>query len=191
MLFVVAGAYLLGSVDFAVIIARARGYDIYTAGSGNPGASNVFRSVGRGAGVLVLALDLCKGLLVALVGTAVGGPSLGAAAGVAAVAGHCYPIFHRFHGGKGAATLAGVMFGLFPIAALVLLILFVALVALTRIAAIGTITVTIAVIPAALIAGGRSWTLLWLGIGALLVLYRHRGNIGRLASGTERKVVGE
>jgi glycerol-3-phosphate acyltransferase PlsY len=191
MVALLVGAYLLGSVDFGVVVARLRGHDIYSEGSGNPGASNVFRSVSRTAGVAVLVLDLCKGLAVALVGVAISGPSLGAAAGVAAVAGHCYPVFHRFHGGKGAATLAGVMFGLFPVVAAVLLVVFVVLVAVTRVAAIGTIAVTLAAIPGAAWAGGRRWTLIWVGLGAFLVLYRHHGNIGRLVHGTERKVVGE
>lgn len=187
---VVVGAYLLGSVDFAVIIARARGVDIYAEGSGNPGASNVFRSVGKGMGVTVLLLDLAKGLLSTLVGSAVGGPALGAAAGFAAVIGHCYPLFHRFKGGKGAATFAGLLFGLYPLSAAILLVLFVGLVALTRVASIGTIAVALAAIPAAVLEGARGWVLVWLAAGVALIVYRHRGNIGRLLKGTERKVVG-
>jgi glycerol-3-phosphate acyltransferase PlsY len=187
---VVAGAYLLGSVDFAVIIAKAKGVDIYTQGSGNPGASNVFRSVGKGAGVAVLLLDLLKGLASALVGVAVGGPVVGAAAGVAAVVGHCYPLFHRFKGGKGAATFAGLLFGLYPLSAAVLLVVFVALVALTRVASIGTIVVALAAIPAAILEGARGWVLVWLTAGVVLIVYRHHGNISRLLKGAERKVVG-
>jgi len=187
---VAAGAYLLGSVDFAVVIARARGVDIYSKGSGNPGASNVFRSIGKGAGVAVLVLDLCKGLAATLVGVAVGGHALGAAAGFAAVVGHCFPAFHRFRGGKGAATLAGVLFGLYPLSAAVLLVVFVALVALTHIASLGTILVALAAIPAVLLQGAGGWVLVWLTAGVVLVVYRHHGNIGRLFKGTERKVVG-
>jgi glycerol-3-phosphate acyltransferase PlsY len=187
---VAAGAYLLGSVDFAVVIARARGVDIYSKGSGNPGASNVFRSIGKVAGIAVLVLDLCKGLAATLVGVAVGGPALGAAAGFAAVVGHCYPVFHRFRGGKGAATLAGLLFGLYPLSAAVLLVVFVAVVALTHIASLSTILVALAAVPAALIQGAGGWVLVWLGVGVVLVVYRHHGNIERLFKGTERKVVG-
>jgi len=187
---VAAGAYLLGSVDFAVVIAKARGVDIYSEGSGNPGASNVFRSIGKRAGVAVLVLDLCKGLAATLVGVVVGGAALGAAAGFAAVAGHCYPVFHRFRGGKGAATLAGLLFGLYPLSAAVLLAVFVLVVALTRIASVGTILVALAAIPGAVLQGARGWVLVWLGAGVALVVYRHHGNIGRLFKGTERKVVG-
>ncbi len=186
---VVAGAYLLGSVDFAVVIARARGVDIYSKGSGNPGASNVFRSIGKRVGVAVLVLDLCKGLGATLVGVAVGGPALGAAAGFAAVVGHCYPVFHRFRGGKGAATFAGLLFGLYPLSALVLLAVFVAIVALTRIASLGTVLVALAAIPAAMLQGAGGWVLVWLAAGVVLVVYRHHGNIERLIKGTERKVV--
>ena len=150
---VVVGAYLLGSVDFAVVIAKARGVDIYSHGSGNPGASNVFRSIGKAAGISVLVLDLLKGLVATLVGVALGGPALGAAAGLAAVVGHCYPVFHGFRGGKGAATFAGLLFGLYPLSAAVLLVIFMALVALTRIASIGTIVVALAAIPAAMVQG--------------------------------------
>ena len=187
---VAAAAYLLGSVDFAVVIARARGVDIYSEGSGNPGASNVFRSIGKAAGVAVLLLDLCKGLVATLVGTVFGGPALGAAAGFAAVVGHCYPVFHRFRGGKGAATLAGVLFGLYPLSAAVLLVIFVLLVAVTRIASAGTVLVALAAIPAVLLQGAGGWVLVWVAAGVALVVYRHHGNIGRLLKGTERKVVG-
>ncbi|HDK44980.1 MAG TPA: glycerol-3-phosphate acyltransferase [Actinobacteria bacterium] len=188
---VVLGSYLLGSVDFAVLIARAKGLDIYSKGSGNPGASNVYRSIGKKAGMTVLGLDLLKGLLAALVGAAVGGPTLGAAAGLTAVAGHCYPVFHHFRGGKGAATLSGVMFALYPVATAVLLVVFIVLIVTTHIAAIGSIVVTLAAVPGAWLTGGRGWALVWVGAAVALVLYRHRGNFARLLRGIERKVVEE
>ena len=183
------GAYLLGSVDFAVLIARAKGLDIYTRGSGNPGASNVYRSISKKAGATVLGLDLLKGLAAGLVGAAIGGPALGAGAGALAVVGHCYPVFHHFRGGKGAATLSGVMFALYPVAAAVLLVVFVVLVLTTHIAAIGSIVVTLAAVPGAALTGGRGWALGWMGAAVALVLYRHRGNIARMVRGIERKVV--
>lgn len=189
--FVAVGAYLLGSIDFAVLIARAKGLDIYTRGSGNPGASNVYRSISKKAGATVLGLDLLKGLAAGLVGAAIGGPALGAGAGALAVVGHCYPVFHHFRGGKGAATLSGVMFALYPVAAAVLLIVFVVLVLTTHIAAIGSIVVTLAAVPGALLTGGRGWALGWMGAAVALVLYRHRGNIARMVRGIERKVVEE
>lgn len=191
ILAVIVGAYLLGSVDFAVIVARLRGVNIYDAGSGNPGASNVFRTVGKKAGAAVMVLDLLKGTVAVLAGTAAGGSVVGAAAGLAAVVGHCYPVFYRFRGGKGAATLGGAVFAVSPIAGVVLLVAFATLVALTRIAAIGSLVVVAAAIPAVWLSGGRGMVLVWFGAAAALVLYRHRGNIVRLVTGSERKVVGE
>lgn len=186
-------AYVIGSLDFAVIVARARGEDIYALGSGNPGASNVARSVGKGAGALVLALDLAKGAVAAFVGARLGGSeAIAFAAGLAAVVGHCYPVFHRFQGGKGAATFAGMLLYAAPWAWLAMAGVFVFTVVVTRIASLGSIAGAAFATPLAYwIDGVRGWGLVWLMAAVALLLYRHRGNISRLVRGSERKVVEE
>jgi len=186
-------AYLIGSLDFAVIVARARGEDIYEMGSGNPGASNALRSMGKAAGALVLLGDLAKGVAAAAIGATLGGSgTLASAAGLAAVVGHSYPVFHRFRGGKGAATFAGMLLWVAPWAGLGMIGAFGSVVAATRIASLGSIAGAALAAPLALwLDGVRGWALLWLVTAVMLVMYRHRGNIARLFRGTERKVVGE
>ena len=113
-------AYCAGSISFALIVARSHGVDLYAAGSGNPGATNVGRLVGKRAGRIVLVADLLKGALPFAAARALLGlddPWTGVV-GVAAVIGHCAPIWHRLRGGKGAATAAGVMLVAEPIAGL-------------------------------------------------------------------------
>ena len=105
---IVAG-YLLGSVDFGVIVPRLLGVDIYGTGSGNPGATNVLRTMGRKEAALVLLGDLAKGVGAAALGSWAGGPVIGFAAGLAAVVGHCFPVWHRFKGGKGVAAAGGMV----------------------------------------------------------------------------------
>lgn len=186
-------AYLIGSLDFAVIVARLKGEDIYSLGSGNPGASNALRSMGKLAGALVLLGDLLKGLAAAAIGATWGGSvELAGAAGLAAVIGHCYPVFHRFRGGKGAATFAGMLLWVAPWAGLGMVLVFVGVVAASGIASVGSIAgVALAAPLAAWLDGLRGWALIWLGAAVVLVMYRHRGNIARLVRGAERKVVGE
>ncbi len=190
---VVVLAYLIGSLDFAVIIARLRGEDIYSMGSGNPGASNALRSMGKAAGALVLAGDLVKGLAAAAIGAGLGGSAaLASAAGFAAVVGHCYPVFHRFRGGKGAATFAGMLLWVAPWAGLGMAAVFAGVVAATRIASVGSIAGAALAAPLAIwIDDVRGWVLVWVLAALTLVMYRHRGNIARLIRGAERKVVGE
>lgn len=186
-------AYLIGSLDFAVIIARLKGEDIYAMGSGNPGASNALRSMGKTAGVLVLLGDLAKGVVAAVVGSTLGGSgALASAAGFTAVAGHCYPVFHRFRGGKGAATFAGMLLWVAPWAGLGMVLVFGSVVAVSRIASVGSILGAALATPLAIwVDDVRGWALVWLMAAVVLVMYRHRGNIVRLLRGGERKVVGE
>jgi glycerol-3-phosphate acyltransferase PlsY len=190
---VIALAYLIGSLDFAVIVARLKGEDIYSLGSGNPGASNALRSMGKLAGALVLLGDLLKGLVAAALGGTLGGSAtLAAAAGLAAVLGHCYPVFHHFRGGKGAATFAGMLLWVAPWAGLGMVVVFAGVVAASRIASVGSIAGAALAAPlAAGFDGVHGWALVWLGAAVVLVMYRHRGNIARLFRGSERKVVGE
>ena len=115
----VAGAYLLGTFPTARLASRRRGVDPTGAGSRNPGATNVYRTAGRRAGVLTLVGDVVKGATAAGLGWAVGGHGLGVACGVAAVVGHVAPLTRPSRGGKGVATVAGMALVLFPLAAVV------------------------------------------------------------------------
>lgn len=180
-------AYLLGSISFGLIAARRAGVDLRGQGSGNIGATNVGRVLGKRTGRVVLLLDLAKGALPALGAWAVLGPDdpWTAATGAAAVVGHCYPVWHRFQGGKGAATSAGVMLALVWPAGLVALFLYVGLKKLTKRASVGSLV-------GALAATVVTWV--WLGRGPLaymtlvilaVVVLRHHGNIVRLARGEE------
>ena len=116
--FIVLG-YLLGSIPFAYLVARLRGVDVFQIGTSNPGAANVFRTIGRGAGILVLAGDVVKGTVPALLVQWAGvSPWIALTAGVAALVGHWYPVFLRFRGGAGLATAMGVAYGMMPLVGL-------------------------------------------------------------------------
>ncbi|MBU1227563.1 MAG: glycerol-3-phosphate 1-O-acyltransferase PlsY [Actinobacteria bacterium] len=181
---VVAG-YLIGSVDFGVVVPRLLGVDIYEIGSGNPGTTNVLRSMGRGAAVVVLVGDILKGLGAAALGAATGSEAAGFAAGLAAVVGHCYPIWHRFKGGKGVATSAGMMLWMSPILGAILLTTWALITLVAKRASVASLLMAIALVPGLVIAGHRGWPLIWAGAASLLILYRHRENIVRLLSGSE------
>ncbi len=189
----VLAAYIVGSIDFAVIVARMNGVDIHEVGSGNPGASNVMRSVGKLAGVMVLILDTIKGVVGAAMGMVASGsadPQIEWAflAGLAAVIGHCYPIFHRFRGGKGVATGLGVLFFTMPLVGAITVVGWVVLVRLTKTASISSLIMVLAAIPLAIWQGVEGMSLVWLGATIVLVFWRHRGNIQRVLAGREQKV---
>ena len=181
--------YLAGSVPFAFLLARRAGIDVRIAGSGNVGAANVLRTTGAWRGVAVMALDVAKGAAaVLLVHPAAGGVSLAALAGAAAVVGHIYPIWLRFHGGKGVAVAAGVFSVLSPFATAVAAGLFLLTVWITRYVSLGSIAATLALPPVAWWTGApRAVVAAAAGTGAL-ILFRHRANVRRLRSGTERKM---
>lgn len=181
----VGAAYLLGSVDFGVIVARIRGVDIYGAGSGNPGATNVLRSIGRKAAALVMVGDLAKGVAAAAIGWGAGGRTVGFGAGLAAVVGHCFPVWHRFRGGKGVAATGGMILFLQPILGAILVAVWVAGVALTHKASVSSLVVAVALVPGLVAFGERGWPLLWSGVACLLIVVRHSGNIRRLLAGSE------
>ena len=181
--------YLTGSVPFAYLLARRVGIDVRVAGSGNVGAANVLRTTGTGRAMLVMGLDVAKGALaVLLAGLANAGVTLTALAGAAAVVGHIYPVWLRFHGGKGVAVAAGVFVVLTPVATALAAGLFLLIVGATRYVSLGSIAATIALPPAAWLTGEpKAVVAAAAGTGAL-ILFRHRGNISRLRSGTERRM---
>ncbi len=189
----IVAAYVVGSIDFAVIVARMHGVDIREVGSGNPGASNVLRSLGRGPAAMVLIGDTLKGV----VGAAMGMIASGTAdplvqwaflAGLAAVVGHCYPVFHRFKGGKGVATGLGVLFFTVPLVAVILVVGWLILVKVTKTASISSLITVFASIPLVIWQGVTGMSLVWLLLTVVLIVWRHRGNIQRVFKGSEQKV---
>ncbi|OFW54029.1 MAG: acyl-phosphate glycerol 3-phosphate acyltransferase [Actinobacteria bacterium RBG_16_70_17] len=184
---IVAG-YLLGSIDFGVIVPRMFGIDIYGSGSGNPGATNVLRTVGRREAALVLLGDLAKGAAAAALGNWAGGEVIGFAAGLAAVVGHCFPLWHRFRGGKGVSAAGGMVLFLEPFAGLILLGAFVAVVALTRKGSLGSLTAAVGLLPALAVFGHRGWSLGLAGAAVALIVIRHVPNIRRLLGGREHAI---
>jgi acyl phosphate:glycerol-3-phosphate acyltransferase len=195
----VAIGYLCGSLPFGLWLGRMfRGVDVRTLGSGNLGATNVFRSLGRGLGIATLLLDMAKGALpVAIVphlpfaaAFPGGREACALAVGFAAIAGHVWTFLAGFRGGKGVATAAGVLLAVAPRAFLAFGIVFVVTVAVTRFISLGSILGAFAfVIAIALLApgGAHSLTFAFGVLVALLVVWRHRENIGRLFAGTERR----
>jgi glycerol-3-phosphate acyltransferase PlsY len=184
---IVAG-YLIGSADFGVIVPRLLGVDIYDVGSGNPGTTNVLRSMGKVAAAAVLLGDMAKGLAAAALGDVIGSDALGFAAGLAAVAGHCFPVWHRFKGGKGVATTGGMALWMQPVLGGVLVLGWALLVMAVRRASVGSLVLAAALVPGLAIVGQRGWSLVWAGGVSLLILYRHSSNIDRLISGSENTI---
>ncbi len=181
--------YLAGSVPFAFLLAKRRGIDVRVAGSGNVGAANVLRTTGAWRGVIVMALDLSKGIVaVAIAHLLASGTGSIALTGAAAVVGHIYPVWLRFHGGKGVAVAAGVFTILSPAATGAAALLFLLVAWITRYVSLASIAATVALPPAAWILGSPLPVVLVAAGTGLLILFRHRANWHRLRSGTERRV---
>jgi acyl phosphate:glycerol-3-phosphate acyltransferase len=181
--------YALGSVPFAFLLARRAGIDVRVSGSGNVGAANVLRTTGAPLGVAVMALDISKGAASVWAAHAAAGTlDAMAAAGAAAIVGHIYPVWLRFHGGKGVAVAAGVFSLLAPMAAATAAAVFLAIVWLTRLVSLGSIAATVTLPSVAMVTGDPPQVLgAALGTGAL-ILFRHRTNLRRLIYGTERRM---
>ena len=186
----VAGAYLLGAVPFGWLLGRlAGGMDVRRVGSGNIGATNVARSLGPWAGILTLALDVGKGAAAVWgAGRLAGSPGVAMAAGLAAVAGHVFPVYLGFRGGKGVATGLGAFLVLDPIAAAGAALVFLAAVAVSRRVSAGSILAA-ASLPVILLFREAPPGLVLTGLAAsLLIILRHAENIRRLFQGTEPKL---
>jgi len=212
---VIIVAYLLGSIPFGYLIVRAsQGTDVRESGSGGTGATNVSRRAGKLAGVITLLLDALKGLFAVLIaklilgwpsfiGSGYGGPALQladerywwvAAAAVAAIVGHVFPVWLRFRGGKGVATGVGVFLALAPTSVLLAGIVFLLVGVSTRYVSLAS-TLAAAAIPICLIAENKYLhpvpglfpILIAAGVSAVLIIVAHRGNIARLMAGTESK----
>jgi acyl phosphate:glycerol-3-phosphate acyltransferase len=189
------GAYLLGSVPFAVIFGRMKGVDILKVGSGNPGMTNVSRALGSGWGIACFFLDVCKGLVpVLLARQLVKGPMHGIDAeliwfstGVAAIVGHCASVFLKFKGGKGVSTALGAIIGTSPIVAALCFGLFLVIYVATRYVAVASVIgVGSALLFSPLMHDSPQLLPVFLVL-SLFVAYRHRKNFVRLKNGTEPK----
>ena len=185
----VAFGYLVGSMPFAYLLARRRGIDLRQVGSGNVGATNVLRTSGARQAVLAMCLDAAKGAIAVLVAGAVtAGPATPMAAGLAAVIGHIYPVWLRFHGGKGVATAAGVFAVLAPLALAMASAVFILAVWVTRYISVGSMAGAIALAVSAAASEAPRAVAVGAAVAALIIIHRHRGNLARLVSGTERRV---
>ena len=192
------GAYLLGAIPFGLVIARFKGVDIRQVGSGNVGATNVFRSVGKGLGILTFALDVWKGWLSAWgSGRLIAGMPDGAsgwspeavsvACGILAVVGHNWPIYLHFKGGKGIATSAGALLGFAPLATGVGLLTWVVVFTATRYVSVGSMVACLAVPVVGWWRYDGRLIPVTLTLLGLVGIWRHRANIRRLLDGTEHR----
>ena len=187
---VILAGYLLGSIPFALLMARRwSATDLRRVGSGNLGAANVMRASGVRAGILVALLDMLKGALSVLVAERLS-PSAAApaVAGLAAIVGHIYPVWLRFRGGKGVATACGVFSILTPLAVPPALAVFVAAVWITKYISLGSVLASIALPPLAYAAGGQGPVVAAASAAAVIIVFRHRSNVARLRAGTERRL---
>jgi glycerol-3-phosphate acyltransferase PlsY len=180
--------YFLGSIPFGYILMKwTEGMDIRSIGSGNIGATNVYRK-NRWAGILTLVLDAAKGCLAVLTAAWMGGSTeWQAIAAVAAIVGHVFTAWLGFKGGKGVATGCGAYFGISPAAVGTTLILFALIVALTRYISLASILATGAFPLWAYLYGEPQAVLIWAAVGAAIIIAKHHQNIRRLLSGTEHK----
>ena len=182
-------AYLLGAIPFGYLLVRLKtGHDIRASGSGNIGATNVLRTSGRALGIVTLLLDVAKGFAAVWVaGRATGGaPEWMSAAALAVMAGHAFPVFLKFRGGKAVASAVGAFLCLEPLALAAVLVVFVAAVWWTRYISLGSVLAA-GLLPVAVWGIGRAPAVevAAAAVAGAFVIWRHRENIGRLRAGTE------
>jgi acyl phosphate:glycerol-3-phosphate acyltransferase len=185
----ILAAYGIGSMPFAWLLARRWGAaDLRRVGSGNLGAANVLRASGVTAGVIVALLDVAKGAASVVLADRLGaGAATAAAAGMAAIVGHVYPIWLRFRGGKGVATACGVFAVLTPAAAIPALAVFVTTVWTTKYVSLGSVLASLALPPIAYAIGSPAPVVIVACGACALIVFRHRSNVVRLRTGTERR----
>ncbi|HXT39675.1 MAG TPA: glycerol-3-phosphate 1-O-acyltransferase PlsY [Candidatus Angelobacter sp.] len=194
----ILGAYALGSIPTGYLVARAKGVDIRSVGSGNIGATNVFRILGKPAGIFVLVFDGLKGfaacawfsdwIIKFFSVSTTDEVYLRLVAGLAVVLGHNYTCWLRFKGGKGIATSAGVLAGIVPWALLIILSLWIVLFALTRYVSVGSLAASFT-LPFATWFTTKDWKLtIVTGAMGALAIYKHKTNIRRLLDGTENRI---
>ena len=192
------GAYLLGSIPTGFVVAKAKGIDIRSVGSGNIGATNVFRALGKPAGIFVLLIDGLKGYaacewLVDLVLQSFGGAGadrevLKILGGIFGVLGHNYTCWLKFKGGKGIATSGGALAALVPWAFLIILGVWIVVFAITRYVSLASIAASVSLPFATWVTGGSITLILVTSAMTVLAIYKHKANIQRLLSGTESRL---
>ncbi|NMB13292.1 MAG: glycerol-3-phosphate 1-O-acyltransferase PlsY [Firmicutes bacterium] len=185
----IIASYLIGSIPFGLLVGKLwANIDVREYGSGNIGTSNVLRTVGPGAAIVVFALDVGKGAMAVYLGSLAGAELVKIMAGVAAIAGHNWPIYLRFKGGKGVATSLGAVISLTPIVALILLGLWIIIVGITRYISLASLAAAV-LFPVFLIISHAPMAYILAGVLiSAFAIYRHRSNIQRLLAGTELKI---
>jgi glycerol-3-phosphate acyltransferase PlsY len=179
--------YTLGSIPFGLLLTRlSGGGDLRDIGSGNIGATNVLRTGNKAIAALTLLLDVGKGAVAVLIASSIEG-GLGVLAGMGAFLGHLYPVWLKFKGGKGVATLLGIVAALAPILGIVFAITWIACLIILRYSSVSGMLASISIPITAVIVGQYSWVPMFIGF-ALLVIWKHRANVERLMAGEEPKV---
>lgn len=182
--------YLLGSIPFGLLLTRMIGIDIRQVGSGNIGTTNVLRTGNKGLAAATLLLDAGKGAAAVLIGRHFGGELAAIMAGTAAFIGHCFPVWLKFRGGKGVATILGITLAAAPIAGVIALATWLGGALATRYSSVGGMLAAVACPVAAWFFTGEwapGWSAHLAALAALLIV-QHRDNLKRLASGTESKI---
>ncbi|MFA7257381.1 MAG: glycerol-3-phosphate 1-O-acyltransferase PlsY [Kiritimatiellales bacterium] len=189
VIFLTLVSYLIGSVPFGLLISKTQGKDIRKLGSGNIGATNVLRCLGKPLGITCFVLDVLKGFLPAfffpMFGN--GGADIGILFGAASILGHNFPVFLKFKGGKGVATSAGVLLGVAPLAVVIGLLTWGIVFYATGYVSLGSIIAAVIVIITGWTVGYGSAVATALTLLGALTIWRHRSNIQRLRNGTENK----
>ncbi|WP_174520476.1 glycerol-3-phosphate 1-O-acyltransferase PlsY [Desulfolucanica intricata] len=182
-------SYLIGSIPFGYLVGRLwKGIDIRELGSGNIGTTNVWRNLGPVAGIISLLGDAGKGALAVLIAKQLGGPSTVLLASLAVLAGHSYPVFLKFKGGKIVATGLGVLLSIAPLVALIAAIVWLLFVGISRYVSLGSIAAAVCV-PVSMLILVDKWQVILFGfIISFFAIYKHRDNIKRLLAGTEYKI---
>lgn len=182
-------AYLLGSLSGSLLLGRLRGVDIRTQGSGNAGGTNALRTQGWKFALGTVLVDVGKGVLAAWLALRFGGGQawLPWAAGLAAVLGHVWPVFHGFRGGKGAGTLVGVLLVLWPLGLVVMVGSWLLVLGIGGYVGLATILGAASLLPLALLTGADAWRLAFAAVIAVFILFTHRANVARLRAGTEAR----
>lgn len=184
----ILASYLIGSIPTGYLLGRAlRGIDIRTLGSGNIGATNVWRALGPAPALTALAGDILKGVAAVLLGRHFGPQGFELVTAGAAIIGHGWSVFLRFRGGKMIATMVGILFMLPPVGISVAAAVWFSVTALTRYVSLASMTAAVAIPVGFAVTGADRNLILFTAAAAVLVIYKHRDNIGRLVNGTENR----
>ncbi|WP_372806625.1 glycerol-3-phosphate 1-O-acyltransferase PlsY [Pontiella sp.] len=194
-LLLAVAAYLFGAVPFGLLVAKTQGVDIRAQGSGNIGATNVFRVVGKGWGIFTFTLDALKGFIPAFVFPRLGAlvvegysEDWGVLFGLVAILGHTFPVYLKFKGGKGVATSAGLLLGVAPLAVGVGFLCWLATVLISRYVSLASIVAALVCAATVWVQGDKGLVVnVALTLLAVLVVWLHRANVKRLLNGTENR----